>query len=48
MRGYLEKKVAASVQRTEINGRRDLLHCSRNTSLSAKVGTKIRQPVGVV
>jgi len=34
----LNKKVAAPVQKTEINGRGDPLHWPRDTPLSAKVG----------
>jgi hypothetical protein len=35
----LERKVAAPVQKTEINGRGDSLRWPRYTPLSAKVGT---------
>ena len=39
LRSYLNKKVAAPVQKTEINGRGDPLRWPRGTPLSAKVGT---------
>ena len=39
LRSYLNKKVAAPVQKTEINGRGDPLRWPRDTPLSAKVGT---------
>jgi hypothetical protein len=39
LRSYMNKKVAAPVQKTEINGRGDPLRWPRDTPLSAKGGT---------
>jgi len=39
LRSYLNKKLAAPVQKTEINDRGDPLRWRRDTPLSAKVGT---------
>ena len=39
LRSYLNKKVVAPVQKTDINGRGDPLRRPRDTPLSAKVGT---------
>ena len=45
----MNKKVAAPVQKTEINGRGDPLRCPRDTHLSANVGTNFGgRSVGIV
>jgi hypothetical protein len=43
----LERKVAAPVQKTEINDHEGSAALPRNTSLSANVGTKLHQQVAV-
>jgi hypothetical protein len=42
MEVLLKRKVAASTQKTEINGREYPSRCPRDTHLSAKAGTEIR------
>jgi hypothetical protein len=39
MRNYLEKEIAVTVKKTEINGRWNPLHSPCDTILFAKVGT---------